>query len=490
MVEHGLKIQKIPNLIGGKWIAPLNDEWFEKKSPHSGERICNVARSREADVQKAVEAAGHAREKWSATNPVERGDMVRKIALKMQSRRREIAELVALETGKSLSNALGETDAAIELGFFMAGEGRRNYGKTMGASMAHRSVITVRQPVGIAALIIASNTPIANVAWKAFPSIFCGNASILKPSEDTPLSAWIFGTICEEAGLPAGVFNIIQGFGSEAGMPLVESESVHLVSFTGSCETGRRIQKTAGARLAKVCMELGGKNPLVVCDDADLDRALDWVLSSSFSNAGQRCAASSRIIVFSSIYETFRDQLVEKTKRLKIGPSDDDFLGPVINERQLKIMLEAVQHAKNQGARVLAGGYRLTDESHPGFYMAPTVIEGAAMDWPISRQELFGPVTCLYRADNFDEALKLANDCDYGLTASIHTQSLHRAMRFAEKIEAGVVVVNGGTHGSEPHMGFGGVKNSGTGWREPGVEALDVYSDWKYINLISDPSKT
>ncbi|OGP61648.1 MAG: aldehyde dehydrogenase [Deltaproteobacteria bacterium RBG_13_47_9] len=483
-------VEKIPNFIDGKWVEPLTGGWFEKKSPHSGERICNVARSKGPDAEQAISAAKNAQRKWAETTSVARGDMVRKIALRMQNRRQEIAEWVALETGKSISSALGETDAAIEMGFFIAGEGRRNYGKTMGATMAHRTVLTVRQPLGIAALIIASNTPIANIAWKAFPSIFCGNASILKPSEDTPLSAWIFGVICEEIGLPPGIFNILQGYGREAGMPLVESEDVHLVSFTGSCETGKLIQKVAGERLAKVCLELGGKNPLVVCDDADLERACEWVLSSSFSNAGQRCAASSRIIIFDSIYEDFRNLLVERTRSLRVGPKDDDFLGPVINERQLEKMVEAIDQARNQGARILTGGHRLLDESHPGYYLAPTLIEKAGIDWSISRKELFGPITCLYRARDFNEALDLANDCDYGLTACIHTRNLHRAMRFAEKVESGVVVVNGGTHGSEPHMGFGGVKNSGTGWREAGVEALDVYSDWKYINLITDPSKT
>jgi len=490
MVGRKVMMDKIRNFIGGRQVEPLSGIWFEKYSPHSGECICRVARSNSLDAEMAISAAKKAKRMWAETHSVGRGDMVRKIALRMQERRQEIAELVALETGKSISNALGETAAAIEMGFFIAGEGRRNYGKTMGASMAHRTVFTVRQPLGIAALIIASNTPIANVAWKAFPSIFCGNASILKPSEDTPLSAWIFGVICEEVGLPKGVFNILQGYGQEAGMPLVEAEDIHLVSFTGSYETGKWIQKVAGERLAKVCLELGGKNPLVVCDDADMECACEWVLSSSFSNAGQRCAASSRIIIFDSIYDGFRDLLVEKTRSLKVGPGDDDFLGPVINERQLEKMLAAIDEVQRQGARILTGGHRLTDESHLGYYLAPTLIEDAGPDWPISRHELFGPITCLFRVKDFEEALNLANDCDYGLTACIHTRNLHRAMRFAEKIEAGVVVVNGGTHGSEPHMGFGGLKNSGTGWREAGVEALDVYSDWKYINLIIDTSKT
>jgi aldehyde dehydrogenase (NAD+) len=350
--------------------------------------------------------------------------------------------------------------------------------------------MTQRMPLGIAALIIAANTPIANVAWKAFPSMFCGNASIMKPSEDTPATAWIFGEICRDAGVPPGVFNLVHGLGREAGEPLAASPAVDLVSFTGSCGTGRAVQKTAGARLAKVCMELGGKNALVVCDDADLDNARQWVIDSAFSNAGQRCAAASRIIVFDAVYDAFVESLVPAVEALTVGPGDEDFLGPVINLRQLENMTAAVQRAVARGARILAGGDRMRDPGHAaGFYMAPTLLADVSPDDEIAREELFGPVTILFRVRDFDEALALANRSDYGLTSCIHTESLHRAMEYAGKVAAGVVVVNGGTHGSEPHMGFGGVKNSGTGWREAGLEALDVYSDWKYINLIHNPGK-
>jgi aldehyde dehydrogenase (NAD+) len=415
---------------------------------------------------------------------------MRAIAMRMMERKREIAEIVALETGKSVAEALGETQAAVEMGFFIAGEGRRYYGRTTTATMPHRTVMTQRMPLGIAGLIIASNTPIANVAWKAFPSMFCGNGSIMKPSEDTPATAWIFGEICKEVGLPSGVFNLVHGFGTEAGLPLVEAPDVDLISFTGSSETGTVIQTAAGRRLAKVCMELGGKNALVVCDDADLDNAERWVLASSFSNAGQRCAAASRVIVFDGVYDSFRDRLVEATRTLKLGPGDEAFLGPVINETHLTNMIGAVERAEEQGATVLLGGDRLRDPGlASGWYMAPTILENVHPDSEIAQRELFGPITILFRVKDVDEAVALANNSAYGLTSSIHTNSLHRAMHYAERVEAGVVVVNGGTHGSEPHMGFGGVKNSGTGWREAGLEALDVYSEWKYVNLIHDPGK-
>ncbi len=272
----------------------------------------------------------------------------------------------------------------------------------------------------------------------------------------------------------------MQGLGAEAGAALVEHPQVDLVSFTGSAATGRWIAETAGRRLAKVCLEMGGKNALVVCDDADLDNAVSWAVQSSFSNAGQRCAAASRIVVFDAVYEEFRSRFVAAAEEF----ADT---GPVISEASLVRILEALGRASDAGGTVLCGGDRLLRD---GWWLGPTVVEGVATDAELSCTELFGPVTILYRVQDLAEAIRVVNDSPYGLTSAIHTASLHRAMWFAEKAQSGVVVVNGGTHGSEPHMGFGGVKQSGTGWREPGVEALDVYSEWKYVNLISDPAKT
>jgi aldehyde dehydrogenase (NAD+) len=320
------------------------------------------------------------------------------------------------------------------------------------------------------------NTPLPNVAWKAFPALFCGNGAVVKPSEHTPVSASLFGRLALDAGVPPGALNVVQGLGGEVGAALVEHPEVDLVSFTGSADTGRRINETAGGRLAKVCLELGGKNALVVCDDAELDRAVHWSLASAFSNAGQRCASASRIVVFDRIYDEFRGRFLRGVNELEPHP--------VISEASLERMIGALERARRDGATVLAGGTRL---DRPGWYLSPTVLEGAAADAEISCTELFGPVTLLYRAHDLDEAISLVNSSPFGLTSAIHTASVHRAMRFAEKVQAGVVVVNGGTHGSEPHMAFGGVKQSGTGWREAGVEALDVYSDLKVVNVISDP---
>jgi len=476
----------ILNWIDGEECEAITGDTFGKLSPVSGKELGRVARSRVEDVQKAIQVAREAQPAWADSTPVYRGDLLYDIAQAMRKQQEEIASIVSLETGMSFKQALGETGGAIAQGEFMAGEGRRLYGRTTTSAVPNKYAMVVRQPLGVAGLIIAANTPIANVAWKVFPALICGNAAVLKAAEDTPATAWIVGRIAKEVGLPPGVLNIIQGYGEEAGAPLVASPEVDVISFTGSTEVGRQIAEVAGRRLAKVSLELGGKNPLVVCDDADLENAANWVLLSAFSNAGQRCASGSRIIIFDSIYEKFRNLLVERTEKLKVGPGDDDDFGPVINEKQLSNMLSAVERAQKKGAVILIGGHRLTDPAHvDGFYMAPTILENVDPQDEISTKEIFGPITCLYRVQDFAEALSLANDSPYGLTACIHTRSIHRAIEFTQKIQAGVAMVNGGTYGSEPHMPFGGLKQSGNGTREPGTEALDVYSDLKdiYINI-------
>jgi alpha-ketoglutaric semialdehyde dehydrogenase len=478
----------IPNLVAGADIHASDGRTFGKIDPATGREICRVARSGRADVQAAVDAARRSQPGWAALTAVKRGDILRQIALLMRDRREAIASLVARETGKSKKDALGETDAAIEMGFFVAGEGRRFYGQTTTSAVPNKSAMVVRQPLGVAGLIIAANTPIANVAWKAFPALLCGNAAILKAAEDTPLSAWAFGVLAREAGVPDGVYTTLHGLGPEAGAPLVEHPDVAVISFTGSCEVGRWIAETAGRRLAKTCLELGGKNPLIVCDDADLKNAVTWAIGSAFSNAGQRCAAGSRLIVFDAVYDRFKSMLLDATGRLKVGTSDADDYGPVINQEQMTNMLAAVERAKAAGASVISGGHRLTGGGYgDGFFVAPTILEHVGANDEISRSELFGPITCLYRVNSFDEAIALANDSPFGLTASIHTQNVNRAMTFLGRIQAGVAVVNGGTYGSEPHLPFGGLRQSGNGWREAGTQALEVYSDLKTIYINHNP---
>ncbi|HUR96096.1 MAG TPA: aldehyde dehydrogenase family protein [Gemmatimonadales bacterium] len=479
----------VPNWIGGRELEAADGGSFVKLNPHDGREICRVARSRTPDVRSAVEAAASAFAVWSGETAVRRGEILYAVADAMTRRRQDLADVVALETGKSPASARGETDGAIALGRFMAGEGQRMYGRTTTSGTPSRYAALVRQPIGVAGLIIAANTPIANVAWKVFPALICGNAAVLKAAEDTPLTAWLFAAIAHEAGVPPGTLNVVQGLGAEAGEPLVGHPDVGVLSFTGSTNVGRRIAQVAGARLARVSLELGGKNPFVVADDADLDAALRWAVLSAFSNAGQRCAAGSRIIVFDAVYDRFRDALVRRARSLRVGPRDGDDYGPVINLRQLENMLGCLDAARDGGATLLTGGQRLTDDDHRhGFYLAPTLLE-ADPDAAISSTELFGPVATLYRVPDFEAALALANRSPYGLTACIHTASVHRATEFAHRVQAGVAVVNGGTFGSEPHMPFGGVKASGNGSREPGTEALDVYSSLKNILVQTDPTR-
>jgi acyl-CoA reductase-like NAD-dependent aldehyde dehydrogenase len=478
----------VSNWINNREVPARSGNRFAKVNPHNAVHVCEVARSSADDVADAVTAARLAQPAWAAIPGVRRGLMLHTLVRRLEDNADALALVVSVETGKSLKDAKAEVGAAIQLGMFYASEGQRLYGRTTTSAIANRHAMTVRQPIGVAGLIVAANTPAANVAWKVFPALICGNAVVLKSAEDTPATAWMFCKLAIESGLPAGVFNVIHGLGSEAGMPVVEHPDVGVVSFTGSSAVGKIVHQTAGARLARISLELGGKNPFVVCDDADLEHAVRWAILSAFSNAGQRCAAASRILIFESIYERFREMLIQKTRALRLGPSDEDDFGPVINERRLHEILREVSDAQKAGAALLTGGARVeTPGLQNGFYLAPTLIEGADPAAAISRTELFGPVANLYPVKDFNHAVLLANDSPYGLTACIHTRDMHRAMLFCEKVQAGVAVVNAGTFGSEPHMPFGGQKQSGNGSREPGTEALNVYSEWKDIYLNVDP---
>lgn len=479
----------IQNFINNEDLPSLDNLTFSNLDPTNGEIICEVSRSNKKDVELAIESARNAQDSWAKMPPVQRGLILHEIVVEMINQRDIISSVVAKETGKSFKEAYGETGGAIQCGLFYASEGQRLYGKTTTSGTPNKYASTIRQPIGIAGLIIAANTPIANVAWKVFPALICGNTAILKASEDTPGTAWIFAQIAKKAGLPIGVLNVIQGYGHEAGAALVEHKEVGVLSFTGSTSIGKQIQLIAGERLARVSLELGGKNALVVCDDADLNNAVKWILLSSFSNAGQRCAASSRIIVFESVYEKVKEMLILGIEKLKIGNSDHDDLGPVINLKQLNNMLDSIASCRDSGAKILTGGYRLTGLGYKdGYFLAPTLIENLSPDHEMSKKELFGPITQLYKVKDYSEALTLTNNSPYGLTASIHTHNIHRANHFAQNAKTGVVVINAGTHGSEPHMPFGGTKQSGNGSREPGTEAIDVYSELKDIYLNIDPN--
>jgi aldehyde dehydrogenase (NAD+) len=482
--------QHIHHWIGDAEAPSASGETFEKRSPIDDRAVARVARGNATDVARAVDAAAAAAESWSRLPAPKRGEVLGRAASLLRAAERDFAEIIQVETGKPWKNAAAEVASSADLGVFMESEGSRFYGKTMTSPIPNRSVRTERAPIGVCAAIMPFNSPLAGVAWKAFPALLCGNAVVAKSHELTPQTAVAFGKLLQQAGLPTGVYSVVQGFGPEVGPPLVEDPRVGIVSFTGSVATGKSIQRTVSARpvLAKVCLELGGKNPLVVCDDADLTIAAEHAVASAFIDAGQRCAAGSRIIVFDRVYDAFRDAMVARTKQVKVGSGPQDDCGPVISRASLDRLLAAVAGAVGRGARVVTGGHAI-DALAPGYYMAPTILEGVPHDDELSQQEQFGPVTCLYRVRDFDQAVALANATAFGLTGAIHTFNSNRIEQFIARYRAGLVSINGPTYGAGPHMPFGGVKNSGNGFREPGTEALDVYCEWKTVVVNHDPSR-
>jgi aldehyde dehydrogenase (NAD+) len=482
--------REIRHWIDDTEVPASNGQTFEKRCPIDDRVVACVARGAAADVDAAVSAAARAAEAWGRLPAPKRGEIVGRAAALLHARQQEFGAIVQTETGKPWKNAAAEVASSADLATFMGSEGSRLYGKTMTTPIPNRSVRTERAPIGVCAAIVPFNSPLAGIAWKAFPALVCGNAVVAKSHELTPYTAIAFARLLHEAGLPAGVFSVVQGLGPEAGTPLVDDTRVGIVSFTGSVATGKLIQQKVSARavLAKVCLELGGKNPLVVCDDADLALAAEHATASAFIDAGQRCAAGSRIIVFDRVYDAFRDAMLARVKALKVGSGPDDDCGPVISRHSFDRLLSAVDGAAGRGARVLTGGHGV-DALAPGYYMAPTVLENVAHDDQVSQQELFGPITCLYRVADFEEAIALANATAYGLTGAIHTFNSNRIEQFVARYHAGLVSINGPTYGAGPHMPFGGVKNSGNGFREPGTEALDVYSEWKTIVVNHDPAR-
>jgi acyl-CoA reductase-like NAD-dependent aldehyde dehydrogenase len=482
--------QQILHWINDAEVASASGATFEKRSPIDDRVVAAVTRGTAADVSGAVAVAAAAADAWARMPAPRRGEIIGRAAALLRAKERELGEIVQTETGKPWRNAVAEVASSADLGVFMEGEGSRLYGKTMTTPIPNRSVRTERAAIGVCAAIMPFNSPLAGVAWKAFPALLCGNAVVAKSHELTPYTAIAFGKVLQEAGLPRGVYSVVQGFGPEVGTPLIEDDRVGLVSFTGSVPTGKRIQQAVSARavLAKVCLELGGKNPLVVCDDADLTLAAEHAVASAFIDAGQRCAAGSRLIVFDAVYDAFRAALIDRTATVKVGSGPQDDCGPVVTRASLDRLLATVDAAVARGARVLAGGHAVASLA-PGYYMAPTILENVPHDDEVSQQELFGPVTCVYRVSGFREALALANGTSFGLTGAIHTSNAHRIEQFINRYRAGLVSINGPTYGAGPHMPFGGVKNSGNGFREPGTESLDVYCEWKTVVVNHDPNR-
>ena len=482
--------QHIRHWIADAEIDASTGETFEKRCPIDDRVLATVARGTTQDVERAIDAASKAADAWGRLPAPRRGEVLGRAAALLRARERELAEIIQAETGKPWKNAAAEVGSSADLAVFMESEGSRFYGRTMTSPIPNRAVRTLRTPIGVCAAIMPFNSPLAGIAWKVFPALLCGNAVVAKSHEQTPYTAVAFGRLLADAGLPTGLYSAVQGLGSEVGASLISDNRVGVVSFTGSAQTGKTIQQAVSARaiLAKVCLELGGKNPLVVCDDADLAVAAQHAVASAFIDAGQRCASGSRLIVFDRVYDRFREALLAQTATLRIGSGPDDDCGPVISRESLDRLLRTVNDAVSRGAHVVCGGQRV-ERLAPGYYMEPTILENVDATDEVSQLELFGPVTCLYRVTDFEEAVALANFTGFGLTGAIHTVNTHRIEEFIARYRAGLVSVNGPTYGAGPHMPFGGVKNSGNGFREPGTEALDVYCEWKTVVVNHDPAR-
>ncbi|HLD27278.1 MAG TPA: aldehyde dehydrogenase family protein [Patescibacteria group bacterium] len=475
------------NYIDGQFISGKSGLTFNDLNPSNKEEVIGTfPRSNQEDVNEAVKAAKKAFAGWSATPAPKRGEIIYRAGQLLLERKEEISRAIVREMGKVKAAADGDVQSAADMAFYAAGEGRRLYGQTAHSALANRMAFARRVPVGVCALITPWNAPAAAIAWKLFPALICGNAAVVKPAEDTPLAAQLIFEILEKAGLPAGVANLVQGYGQEAGEALANHSDVNLISFTGSTEVGRHLSEIGSKKLIKVSLEMGGKNGVLVMEDADLDLAAEAVVSGAFTIAGQRCAATSRVVVHSSVYDQFLEKLVNRTKTLKVGPADDEssYITPIINQKQLAQIAKYVEEAKTAGAEVLTGGEILTKgEYSNGFYFAPTILINVKPKDKIFQEEVFGPVAVVVKYGGLEEGLELMNATNYGLTASVFTKDSAKGLRMIDGIRAGVVYLNAPTFGSEVHLPFGGFGLSGNGHREAGLGGLDVFSDWQTVYL-------
>lgn len=478
-------MERYKNYINGEFIAPLSGKYFKDINPADcsdiiGEFPCSAA----DDVNIAVRAARGAFLKWSNTPPPKRADIIMRLAIEIRKNEEKIAGIVVREMGKTMPGAIGEMRSSIEAAEFAAGEGRRMYGQTTFSALAKRWVVIKRVPIGVCGLITAWNAPLAIISWKLFPALICGNTIVLKPSEDTPMTADFLANLIKETGVPAGVINIVHGIGEEAGQALIKNRDIDIMSFTGSSEVGQLISNEYGKRMKKCSLEMGGKNGLLVLDGADLDVAADAIIAGAFSCSGQRCAATSRLIIHEKIYDQLMKKLVKKTKEVKIGPgtNPDNLVNPIINKKQLNNIKSAVDKAKAEGAKLILGGNILAYGIYKkGNYIEPTIFVDVNPKSELAQNEIFGPVLAVFKCKSYDEGIELMNSTNYGLTASIHTTNFNLAIDAMERIQAGCCYVNAPTFGSEAHIPFGGIKRSGNGHREPGTQALDVFSEWKTI---------
>jgi alpha-ketoglutaric semialdehyde dehydrogenase len=472
------------NYVGGEWVDAASGETFETTSPATGEVLGVFPRSGADDVDRAVDAARAAYEEWRLVPAPKRGEILFRFGQLLAEEKDDLAELMSREMGKVLPEAGGDVQEAIDMAYYMAGEGRRLFGQTTPSELPDKFNMSVRMPIGVVGAITPWNFPIAIPSWKLLPALVCGNTVVFKPATDTPLLGERFVELLDAAGLPKGVVNVVHGGGGEVGDRLVRHPDVRVITLTGSRETGVAVLKAAAEGLKHVHLELGGKNAIIVLDDADLDLAAEGIVWSAFGTSGQRCTAASRVIVQERAYDELQSKLVSAAERLRLGVGWDEStdVGPVINKRALEKIHSYTEIGKDEGARLLTGGEVATgDGLDRGFFYRPTIFGDVDPGMRIAQEEIFGPTTALIRVRDFDEAIRVANGIRYGLSSSIFTPDVNKAFRAMRDLEAGITYVNAGTIGAEVHLPFGGTKDTGNGHREAGQAALDVFTEWKSI---------
>ena len=478
-----IKEKKLANFINGEWIKYKGD-MAHVVNPATGESITEVPLSTSETVAQAVSAAKEAQKKWAQVPAPIRGELLYRVGQIMAERKEKLAQLLTLENGKVIEEAKGEVQEGIDMAFYMAGEGRRLFGQTTPAELQNKFAMSVRSPIGVVGLITPWNFPIAIATWKSFPAIISGNAVVWKPATETPIMAYELAKIFEEAGLPKGVLNVVFGRGSVVGDAMVEHPDIKVISFTGSTETGRNIAAECGRKLKKVSLEMGGKNAVIVMEDADLELAVEGILWSAFGTSGQRCTACSRVIVHEDVKEDLEKRLIEEMSTLTIGNGlkDGVKVGPIINQAGMDKIESYIKIGQEEGAKLVAGGQSLKGDDYTGgFYFEPTLFTDATIDMRISQEEIFGPVVSLIPVKSFEEAIKVNNSVMYGLSSSIFTKDVNRVFAAQRDLDTGIVYVNAGTTGAEIHLPFGGTKGTGNGHRDSGVQALDVFTEWKAV---------
>ncbi len=488
MVKPATKIrpEQYLNYIGGEWVAPTSGNYLDNYNPaDSRELVGRFPASSSEDVNRAVDIAAEAFKSWRKVPAPRRAEILFKAGEILIQRKEECARDMTREMGKVLKEARGDVQEAIDMTYFIAGEGRRLHGYTTKAELPNKYAMCSREPIGVCGLITPWNFPMAIPSWKILPALVCGNTVVIKPAEDTPLSTYNFVSALTEAGVPPGVLNIVAGRGVEVGKAILEHPKVRLVSFTGSTEVGRIIGQSCAAT-DKICsLEMGGKNAIMIMDDADLELALEGVLWGAFGTTGQRCTATSRVVVHKKVAKKFAGMLADRAKHLKLGPglNEKSDVGPVINEDAVEKILEYIEIGRREDkAKLLCGGRRAEkgDLKH-GFFIEPTVFSDVADKMRIAQEEIFGPVVSVIECRDLDHAIDIVNGVKYGLSASIYTQDTNRAFHAMEDVQTGIFYVNASTIGAEVHLPFGGTKSTGNGHREGGTQVLDIFSEWKAV---------